>query len=137
MTARVLLSGVLRGPVARRTAKNGNLFAIATVREGSGDAVRWWKIFVFSESAIEEIERLGDGEALTASGTFDATIWTPEGRGPRVNLTMTADAILSAHKPKQRKTSADKSTSGSRASAAGPAPSRWGDGGGLNDDIPF
>jgi hypothetical protein len=108
MTARVLLSGILFRAPTRKTSKTGHPFVIAKVREGSGDAARWWTIFVFSESAIEEIERLGDGEAIAASGTFEATIWTPEGREPRVNLTMTADAILSAHRPKKRAASADK-----------------------------
>jgi hypothetical protein len=138
MTARVLLSGVLHKAPTRKTSKTGKPFVVAKVREGSGDGACWWTVFTFSETAMEEIERLGAGEAIAASGTFEATIWTPEGREPRVNLTITADAVLSAHKPTQRKASVDKPVpSPGVAAAGGPAPSPWNDGGALNDDIPF
>ena len=75
---------------------------MASARDGKGPDAKWWTIFAFTEAAIEALEVLVEGEAFAATGTFDATIWTPEGREPRVNLTMTADAILSARKPKAK-----------------------------------
>jgi hypothetical protein len=73
---------------------------MASVRDGNGPDAKWWTIFAFAEAAIEALEALTVGEAFAASGTFDATVWAPEGREPRVNLTLTADALLSARKPK-------------------------------------
>ena len=101
MSARVLLSGVLHKAPERKTSKNNKEYLIASIRENNGGANRWWKVLIFSESAIEFIDRLVAGDPVQASGTFDARIWTPDGGEPRVNLTMTADAILSARgKPK-------------------------------------
>src|ERR1700733_2253079 len=102
MSARVLLSGVLDKPPVRLTSKAGKSYIRASARDGNGPDAKWWTVFVFSETAVEALEALTVGEAFSATGTFDATVWAPEGRDPRVNLTMTADAILSAHKPKNR-----------------------------------
>lgn len=133
MTARILLPGVLHKAPVRKTAKTGRPYVLATLREVNGDAMRWWKLFVFHESAIEEIERLGEGDVIAASGIFEATIWTPEGKQPRVSLSLTADAILSAKakpKPKNERAAADDRGS-ARASAT------WLRGGTLDDEIPF
>lgn len=110
MSARVLLSAVLYKLPARRTSKAGKPYLAASVREGKGEAARWWTVFVFNETAIEALEVLAEGEAFAASGPFEATVWAPEGREPRVNLTMTADAILSARKPKAERATAPAST---------------------------
>ena len=94
MSARVLLSGVLEKPPVRLTSKAGKSYLRASARDGNGPDARWWTIFVFSETAVEALEALTEGETFAATGTFDATVWAPEGREPRVNLTLTADAIL-------------------------------------------
>lgn len=135
MSARVLPSGVLHKPPTRRTSKNGRAYLIASVRDGNGPDAKWWTVFVFSEFAIEELEALVEGDAIAASGSFEASIWAPEGREPRVNLSLTADAILSAHrKPKPRAAKAKPDAPPARsASSAGPAPAPpWPD-----DEIPF
>ena len=103
MTARVLLSGVLHKPPVRKTSKNGKPYVVASIRENSGRVSRWWKVFAFSESAIAELERAIAGEPVTMAGTFEAEIWTPEGKEPRVNFIMTADGVLTAKpRPKAR-----------------------------------
>jgi hypothetical protein len=99
MTARVLLSVILEKPPVRQTSKAGKPFVRASARDGKGPDAKWWTIFVFSESAVEALEALAVGEAFAATGTFEASVWAPEGREPRVNLTLNADAILSARKP--------------------------------------
>jgi hypothetical protein len=91
-------------------------------------------------------------EAFAASGPFEANIWVPEGREPRVNLTMTADAILSARKPKPAKPKAASSVRPSQASNTGGralAAASWAapstaevgtpraEKGAFDDDIPF
>jgi hypothetical protein len=145
MTSRVLLNAVLHKPAARRISKAGKPYLIATVRDGAGPDAKWWTVFAFSESAIEALEPLNEGEAIAASGTFEASVWAPEGREPRVNLTMTADAILSARKPKkERKAEKPRGGSASERSSTGreialaswAAPSGQGGARG-DDDIPF
>jgi hypothetical protein len=102
MSAHVLLSVVLQKPPVRKTSKAGKPYLMASARDGNGPDAKWWTIFAFSDAAIEALEALSAGEAFAATGTFDATIWAPEGREPRVNLTLTADAVLSASKPKAK-----------------------------------
>jgi hypothetical protein len=103
MTARLLIDAVLDKPPVRLTSKAGKPYLRASARDGKGPDAKWWTIFVFSETAIEALEALTVGEAFAATGTFEASVWAPEGREPRVNLTMNADAILSARKPKPAK----------------------------------
>jgi hypothetical protein len=150
--ARVLLNGVLEKPPVRLTSKAGKPYLRASARDGNGPDAKWWAIFVFSETAIEELEALTVGEAFSATGSFEATVWAPEGREPRVNLTMNADAILSAHKPKAKAKPEGKSRKPKEAAPSAPEPrpgrsivsKSWvaqepiGLGGvRLDDDIPF
>lgn len=142
---------MLDKPPVQLTSKAGKPYIRASARDGNGPDAKWWTVFVFSETAAEALEALTVGEAFAASGTFDATVWAPEGREPRVNLTLTADAVLSARKPpkakpectgpkpkeakgpRDRAEASSASNTGGRASAASwasPSPS-W------NDDIPF
>jgi hypothetical protein len=101
MSAHVLLNVVLEKPPVRLTSKAGKQYLRASARDGNGPDAKWWTVFVFSETAVETLETLTVGEAFAATGSFEATIWAPEGREPRVNLTLTADAVLSARKPKR------------------------------------
>jgi hypothetical protein len=102
MTARVLINGVLDKAPTRLTSKAGKPYLRASVKDGNGPDAKWWTVFVFSETAAETLELLSVGEPIAASGPFEAKVWAPEGREPRVNLTLTADAILSARKPKAK-----------------------------------
>jgi hypothetical protein len=102
MSSRVLLSVVLDKPPVRLMSKSGKPYVRASARDGKGPDAKWWTIFVFSETAIEALESITVGEAFAASGAFEASVWAPEGREPRVNLSMTAAAILSARKPKAK-----------------------------------
>jgi hypothetical protein len=103
MSARVLLSGVLDKAPVRMTSKVGKTYLRASARDGKGPDAKRWTVFVFSETAIEALEALTVGEAFAASGPFEANIWATEGREPRVSLSTSADAILSARKPKPTK----------------------------------
>jgi hypothetical protein len=142
MTARAIISGVLFRAPASKTSKAGNPYIVATVREGSGEAARWWKVFVFSESAIDDILRLGDGEPIAIAGEFDCELYAPPGGESRLSWRLTADAVLSAHA--KRKAKAEKSTGEATseqrtgrmvAAASWAAPTSGGAHDG--DDIPF
>jgi hypothetical protein len=150
MSARVLLNGVLQKLPVRKISKAGKPYLMVSTRDGNGPDAKWWTVFAFAEAAIEALEVLVEGEAFAATGTFEATIWAPEGREPRVNLTMNADTILSAHKPpkakpesKGRKPKEAKGLDRDKSSNTGGsaiAASSWAHpttGGSLNDDIPF
>jgi|HubBroStandDraft_5_1064220.scaffolds.fasta_scaffold220222_2 hypothetical protein len=147
MTSRVLIDAVLDRPPVRLTSKAGKRYLRASARDGKGPDAKWWTVFVFGETAIEALEALTVGEAFAASGPFEANIWATEGREPRINLSMNADAILSARKPKPTKPkSHEKSpnTDGrSIASKSWAAPARaevetpLAEKGAFDDEIPF
>jgi hypothetical protein len=118
MSARALLSVVLHKRAVRKTSKAGRQYLMASARDGNGPDAKWWTVFAFAEAAIEALEVLVEGEAFAATGTFDATIWAPEGREPRVNLAVTADAILTTRRPKV------KTKKTAPASAPEPRPGR-------------
>jgi hypothetical protein len=103
MSARAIVSGVLFKAPVSKTSKAGKPYVLATIREGSGERVRWWKCFAFSETPIEELLRLGDGDPIAVAGEIDADIYAPEGSDPRVNWRVTADAVLSARRPAKAK----------------------------------
>jgi hypothetical protein len=148
MSSRVLIDAVLDKPPVRLMSKSGKPYVRASARDGKGLDAKWWTIFVFSETAIEALESVTVGEAFAASGTFEASVWAPEGREPRVNLSMTADAILSARKPKAKTEGASRkpraATGRDRAQASWAAPARAEvemprseKGADFDDDIPF
>ena len=122
MSARALLSGVLQKLPVHKTSKAGKPYLMASARDGNGPDAKWWAIFAFNEEAVEALEALTVGEAFAATGTFEATIWAPEGREPRVNLTLNADAILSAHKPKAKAKPEGKSRKPKEAAPSAPEP---------------
>jgi hypothetical protein len=141
MNARILVSVVLHKAAVRKTSNAGKPYLVASGREGKGEAARWWTVFTFSESTIEALEVLSEGEALAATGSFEASVWVPEGREPRVNLTLTADAILSAHKPKAKAGTASRAPSPKPQTGLAVAASSWAapsmGGDNFDDSIPF
>ena len=98
MSARASVSGALFKAPQTKISKAGKPYAIATIREGTGERARWWKAFVFNESAIEEVMRLGDGEPIAVSGEFECELYAPAGGESRLSWKITADAILLAHR---------------------------------------
>jgi hypothetical protein len=147
MSAHALLSVVLQKLPVRKTSKAGRPYAMASARDGKGMDAKWWTIFAYSEAGIEALEALAVGETFAATGSFDATIWAPEGREPRVNLTLTADVIISARKPKAKaegKSRKQRANGRERAAASWAAPTGGAErtphaekGANFDDDIPF
>jgi hypothetical protein len=149
MTAHALLNVVLVKRPVRKTSKAGKPYLMASARDGKGPDAKRWTIFGFTEAVIETLEALVEGETFAATGSFEATIWAPEGREPRVNLTLNADAILTARskpKPKAEKARASPEPRRGRALAASSwaAPARAevetpraGKGADFDDSIPF
>jgi hypothetical protein len=125
MSARAIVSGVLFKAPASKISKAGKPYVVATIREGSGERVRWWKVFM----------RLNDGEPIAVTGEFDAELYSPPDGAPRLSWKITADSVLSAHAKRKPKTERSPRVSGrdiADASWAGPQTE-----GGPNDDLPF
>jgi hypothetical protein len=108
MSARAIVSGVMVKAPVEKISKAGKPYGLVTIREGTGERTRWWKAFVFIESAIEELLRLGDGEPVAIAGEFDCELYAPPGGETRLSWKITADTILSTRpKPKKAKPQED------------------------------
>jgi hypothetical protein len=101
MSARALISGRIWRDPEHRVSSAGKSFGSASLRVGNGNAVIWWKVLTFSESGIEELLSLRDGDALSASGEFKAEAYD-RGAGPKVGFTLFADRIISARRAKKQ-----------------------------------
>jgi hypothetical protein len=141
MSAREIVSGLLFKAPVSKTSKTGKPYVLATMREGSGERVRWWKCFAFSEAPIEELLRLGDGDPIAVAGEIDADVYAPEGSDPRVNWRVTADTVMSARKPKAKpegtKHTPKEATGRDRAGSSWASPSASAGSVPFNDAVPF
>jgi hypothetical protein len=68
MSARAVVSGAVFRAPTQKTTKTGAPFAFATIRSGTGETVRWWKVIAFSESGVAEIMQLGAGQPIAVAG---------------------------------------------------------------------
>jgi hypothetical protein len=119
MSDRAVVSGAIFRPPAQKMTKAGRPFAFLTIRSGMGETVKWWRVFAFSEAVVEEIMQLGDGEPIAVSGEFDAEIYAPDDAAPRISWKITADAIISAKRPRPQ-----RAAQGRRADCIGKEPWR-------------
>lgn len=102
MSASVLVKGTLFRAPESRISKAGNAFVMATLKERNGTEFRFWKIFAFGETACAELERLGDGDALSVQGGFEAKIYEKAAKAS-VSLSVTADHVLALRQPPKKR----------------------------------
>jgi single-stranded DNA-binding protein len=101
MTAFCLISGTLFRAPEHRVSKAGKPYATATVKCGTGEALTWWRLTAFSESAIAELMKLGNGDAVSAQGAMSAELYRPDNGEPRLSLSIIADQVLALRQPKK------------------------------------
>ena len=114
MSAGAVVNVVMVKTAVEKISKNGKRYAIATLREKNGQGTRWWKAFVFSESAIEAILSISDGEPIAVSGEFDCELYAPAGGESRLSWKITVDGVLSARKPKVKPEGATRKPQGAK-----------------------
>ena len=98
---KVLVTGSLHETVTVKISKSGNPYAIGKLKEDVIPA-NWISISAFGDLA-EILAGMQKGDCFTVSGTLTADIYTPPGKEPRINLSITADTIMTlkpAKKPK-------------------------------------
>jgi single-stranded DNA-binding protein len=159
MSVAVLITGALFRPPALKTSKAGKNYAVATLKAAADNAVDFWTVLAFSESAVAELMRLDEGDKIAAQGSLKVETFIGKDGATRIGRTVLADSVL-ALKPKPREPKAAKAKGGNPAPIApavsaapsarrpdGPAPSVFdnaepGDlyskkSGDIDDEIPF
>src|SRR6516165_3764917 len=102
MSATVLVSGKLFRDPQSKTSGSGKVYCTATIKAGHGDDAQWWRLVTFSDSAIEELLALRDGDGIAASGSLKAELF--EGReSMRVSLSLLAERVISAKRQKRER----------------------------------
>jgi single-stranded DNA-binding protein len=106
MSFDVLIQGKLRGGVAFKQSSNSHPYAsfklTTTDKKGAGLLA---SVIVFSESAIDTVRSLDDGDTVAVSGEAAISTWTGGDGSPRYGLDVTAHLIITAyHAGRKRRT---------------------------------
>ena len=129
MSASVLVSGSpSRGPELK-TAKSGKAYATATVKVAADNAVDFWSVLAFSETAQAELMRLGEGDKLSVQGPLKVEPYTARDGQTRISKTIFADRVLALRQPpRERKKAAPAAATPARADFDDGLPEQWGAG---------
>ena len=94
----VLLSGRLRGAPKLRTAANGSPFVTFHLAAASktGESMLC-SCVTFSQTVIEAVQSLGDGDSMSVSGDAAISSWRGQDGAARLGLDVTAFAVLTAY----------------------------------------
>jgi single-stranded DNA-binding protein len=130
VTAFALITGALFRAPELKTAKTGKPYVTATIKVGAVDnSADFWSVLAFSESAQDELMRLGEGDRVSVQGTFKVEPYTARDGQTRINRTVFADYILALRQPpRERKPKASAASETAQSSSNGRE---------YDDDIPF
>jgi hypothetical protein len=118
MSARAVVSGAVFRAPTQKTTKTGAPFAFATIRSGTGETVRWWKVIAFSESGVAEIMQLGAGQPIAVCRR--AEVYAPNGASPRISWKILADSVITAKRPPKEPRKAVAPATPSKSSGSPP-----------------
>jgi single-stranded DNA-binding protein len=150
MTVYTMISGTMVGEARSFPTKTGGKLTSFKLKVTSGATLEWWDVVTFSDTAREELEGVGEGDAISATGEMRIEPWERDGRRG-LNFKLTADRVLALKpkpKPKAKATATPQPESAPRRGttpidraavarhlAAGPRQSMGGND--LDDSIPF
>jgi single-stranded DNA-binding protein len=133
MTTVALISGALSCAPELKTAKSGKAYVTASIKVAADNAVDFWRVFAFSESAQAELSRLGEGDKVSLQGALKLDVYTSKNGEHKISRTLFADHVLAMRQPPRERKPKAAST---RAPDDG-APSNQNDGRDFSDEIPF
>jgi len=93
-----LIAGCLMGDASRRTDKMGRSYTVARVLARNRDDEEFIvNVIAFDAAPCAAMLALGDGEALSLSGSLTPKVWTDKQGNPRPSLDMVATRVLTAY----------------------------------------
>jgi len=99
-----LLGGALAKDPETRAAKNGNTYALATVRVPTGaDSVIFARVMAFDAHVRDELLALAKGDAVSVTGPLELGIWHADNGEARVSVSVIAHALVSTYHVKRRR----------------------------------
>jgi hypothetical protein len=108
MSSLAMIAGRLHGDVVTKPTHNGGQVTFFKLKVVNGSSLEWWSCATFSETAREELDGLGEGDAVSAVGLLRAETFQHGGE-TRIALKLTADRVMALKPtPKEAKPKADK-----------------------------
>jgi single-stranded DNA-binding protein len=99
MTAFALVTGALSCAPEIKIAKSGKAYCTTSIKVAADSTIDYWRVFAFSESAQAELSRLGEGDKISAQGSFKVEPYTARDGQTRINRTLFADHVLALRQP--------------------------------------
>jgi single-stranded DNA-binding protein len=106
MIAALVTGSLFRAP-EQRTSKAGREFATATILVKGNDGSSFIRVAAFSESAQNELMRLGDGDAISVQGSLKVELYTSADNISKISLSIVADNILHLRQPPRERRTAE------------------------------
>lgn len=93
-----LVCGKLNGAAKEHLSKTGKRFATAKLRTplADGDSI-FVSVIAFSETVVDGLMALGDGDSVALSGALTPKVWQPANGEARPALDMVAHALVTAY----------------------------------------
>ena len=93
-----LIAGRLMGDASRRVDKAGRSYAVARVlARNKADEEFIVNVIAFDAAAGAALLALGDGDALSLTGSLTPKVWTDKQGNHRPSLDLIATQVMSAH----------------------------------------
>jgi hypothetical protein len=128
MSAIGLISGRLVGEPATRPTRNGGTVNFFKLKVTNGSAIEWWEVAAFGEKAMEELEGLREGDAVSAAGVVHSELFEFKGE-KRIKRSLTAHRVLALRTTAARLPDEERSRTGRDvAEASWAAPQKRGGG---------
>lgn len=118
-----LISGRLLADPERRTGGSGKPFTLARLVANDGEADSTVSVIAFGTVA-EQLAALCKGEALAIAGRASVRTWTDRAGVLKAGLSVTADALLTAHHVRQRRAAIRSEGVAQRDVAPRPSPGK-------------
>jgi hypothetical protein len=99
----VLVQGKLVKDPERRTARNGNDYAIAQVSVAMGEESILAQVIAFRDSAVAALTALERGDAVAIAGSAQIGTWTNRDGETRASLSITAEIVTTAYHVRRKR----------------------------------
>ena len=104
MSFDVLITGRLVKAPERRTAKNGNAFAVASVAVPTeADESMLASVIAFRSEAVAALLALGKGDAVALAGKAKLNSWTGSDGTAKHGLSVTVDVVTSVYHVRRKR----------------------------------
>lgn len=103
-----MLDGLVGGSLAKdpeaRTAKNGNPYALATLRvPTSADSVIFARVMAFDVHVRDELLALTKGDSVSGTAPLELAIWNADNGEARVSVSVVAAGLVTVYRVRRKR----------------------------------